>query len=233
MIKTRIISYLAFLQFVCIPAYSQKEGVVVVYGKASSGYDIQVTNKRSVPVTAFIVRCQIRRPAGNNSNLYHSEDAYCNFKDTPMRTNEIRQFNLGPRVHSEGVTAVVSLLAAVYEHGISEGDALWASRIASNRERVRQDLPVAIEMMKQALSEGVDSSVLASRFEDFRLRNVAGVQSTGEDRVFEHAAAEHIPTYVTGNLEDIPAGEEGKEALKGRLGALINTFTEWYAKIPH
>ena len=166
-------------------------------------------------------------------NLYRSEDAYCNFKDTPIRTKEIRQFTLGPRVHSEGVTSVISLLAAVYEDGTSEGDPLWVSRIASNRERVRQDLPVATEMLKQALSEGVDSSVLASRFEDFRLRNVAGVQSTGEDRVFEYATAEHIPTQITGNLEDIPAGEEGKEALEGRIAALINTFTEWYAKIPH
>ena len=65
MIKTRIISCLVFLQFVCIPAYSQKDGVVVVYAKASSGYDIQVTNTRSVPVMAFTVRCQIRTPSEN------------------------------------------------------------------------------------------------------------------------------------------------------------------------
>jgi hypothetical protein len=80
----------------------------------------------------------------------------------------------------------------------------------------------------------VDSSILASRFEDFRLRNVAGVQSTErEDRGLEQAAAEDIPTQITGNLEDIPAGEEEKEALKDKMATLLNTFTEWYAKIPH
>jgi hypothetical protein len=125
------------------------------------------------------------------------------------------------------MTVDISLLAAIYEDGTSEGDPLWVSRIASNRERVRQDLPVAIEMLKQALAERIDSSVLASRFEDFRLRNVAGVQSTErEDRGLEQAAAEDIPTQFTGSMKDMSTSEEGREDFEGRIAALINIFAD-------
>ncbi|MEW5980715.1 MAG: hypothetical protein AB1898_33540 [Acidobacteriota bacterium] len=233
MVKTRFISFFVLLPFLSIAATGQSNGVVVVSSKAPSGYDIQVANKSSVPVTAFIVRCHIRRPAGNHSNLYRLEDAYYNVKDTPIRTNEFRQFTLGPRAHSEGTTVDISLLAAVYEDGTGEGDPMWLSRIASNRERVRNDLPVAIAMLKQALLEGTDSVELTSRFEDFRLRNLAAVQSTGEDKLFERAAAEEIPTQVIENLKDFPGDQEPKKALELRIGALINTFSAWYAKIPH
>ncbi len=165
---------------------------------------VQVRNDSEVAVTAFLV--------GTSEKSFVSTDTLLGARDgRPLKPGETAEIRVP---HADAAEA--SVLAAVFEDGTVSGSNRWVQELLATRQEARQEIPLALTLLRQATTY------------DFKAPTVAFWFRQWQDEWHASDPARNIPVFLAAETYMKRAGNQ---LAAGPARDLIQVFEELSAKL--
>jgi len=209
---------------------AQQLKLTLIYTKSSQfGYDVCVTNRQTVPATAFLIVSEY--PNSNSvappDQSYYIHDAVDQWPiNKPVEPGSTFCVSMGPSGMPGEEAGTIRVLAAVFADGATEGEDDWIARVVNRRKQVYRDLLEALAILRHGLVESVDPHALLQRFRSFQSQT-SDIQSPGIPGHFERMAAQKVRSTVIGNLEANIKPNQSPEEFASAIKSYVNHLESW------
>jgi len=209
---------------------AQGTGLSLTYAKSSQiGYDVCVTNRNTVPATAFLIvsECSNDNVPGHTNRSYHIHDAVDQWLiDKPLQTGQTTCVNMAPSGLPGDEVSEIRLLATVFSNGTTEGETNWIRQFVNRRKRVYQDLLEALTILRKGLGDSMGPRSMLENFRGLQGREPETFPS-GIPGYFGRIPSQKVRNLVIANLEANLRPSENQADFERSIRPFLTHLESW------